>query len=251
MLSEERFEALLNIVNQNGSVTIQELVARLGVSESTVRRDITALAAEKQLIKVHGGALSVKSKRDSTDFEVAQRRIMHTKQKQIIGEYAAKLIEDGDLIYIDAGTTTERLIAAIPEGLKVVFVTNALSHAIILSKKGYDAYVLGGRVKPVTEAVIGSGAVISLGIYNFTKGFFGANGIDGKHGITTPDIGEAAIKTYALTRCKEKYVLADSSKFGTLSTISFAHIDDVTIISETVPPDYDGYDVITAKGGNK
>lgn len=172
---------------------------------------------------------------------------MNVKEKHLIGSYAASLIEKGDLIYIDAGTTTECLVEALPEGLGAVFVTNALAHAIALSKKGYDAYILGGKVKPITEAVVGSGAVLSLGIYNFTKGFFGANGIDIEHGLTTPDIGESAIKTYALSRCKEKYVLADSSKFGHVSTISFGSIDDVTIISDTTPSDYEGFKIIDAK----
>ncbi len=247
MLSEERLELLLNLVNKNGSVTNQELVAKLGVSESTIRRDITALAEEKQLIKVHGGALSIKSRQDFVDYEVSERRVMNVKEKHLIGSYAASLIEKGDLIYIDAGTTTECLVEALPEGLGAVFVTNALAHAIALSKKGYDAYILGGKVKPITEAVVGSGAVLSLGIYNFTKGFFGANGIDIEHGLTTPDIGESAIKTYALSRCKEKYVLADSSKFGHVSTISFGSIDDVTIISDTTPSDYEGFKIIDAK----
>lgn len=247
MLSEERLDILLDLVNKHGSVTNQELVARLGVSESTIRRDITALAEEKRLIKVHGGALSVRSRQDFKDFEVSARRVMNVAEKQQIGKYAAKLIENGDLIYIDAGTTTESLVEAIPEGIEAVFVTNALSHAVALSKKGYNAYILGGKVKPVTEAVVGSGAVLSLGIYNFTKGFFGANGIDIEHGLTTPDIGESAIKTYALSRCKEKYILADSSKFGHVSAISFANIDDVTIISETMLSDYTGFNIIEAK----
>lgn len=238
MLSEERLEEIVRITEMNGSVTNQELVAKLGASESTIRRDITALAAENRLIRVHGGALALKSKYNSKDYEVSARRAMHAVEKKRIGQFAAALVEDGDLVYVDAGTTTEFLVESIPPGINAVFVTNAVSHAVALGKKGYDAYILGGRIKPVTEAVIGSGAVLSLEKYNFSKGFFGANGIDREHGITTPDIGEAAIKEYAVSRCKDRYVLADSSKFGEVSLISFARIDDVAIITEAVPEDY-------------
>lgn len=247
MLSEERLEEILRILDQNGSITNQELVTMLGASESTIRRDLTALSAEKKLIKVHGGAMALKSSYNSQDYEISARRSMNATEKRIIGRFAVSEIEDGDLIYVDAGTTTEAFVDSIPKGLNAVFVTNAVSHAVSLSKKGYDAYILGGRMKPVTEAVIGSGAVLSLSIYNFSKGFFGANGIERECGITTPDVGEAAVKRYAMQRCRQKYILADSTKFGEVSSIAFASADDVTVITEKRPEGYEDLTIIEAK----
>ena len=247
MLTEERFDAILRIVDTNGSVTNQELVNLLGASESTIRRDITALAAEKRLIRVHGGAISLKKNLNSKDFEVDKRRTMYAKEKKIIGEYAASLVEDGDLIYIDAGTTTEFMVKCIPENKKAIFVPNAVSHAVALCKKRYDAYIPGGRIKPVTEAVVGSGALMSLRMYNFNKGFFGANGIEHNSGITTPGISEAAIKEFALSRCQERFILADSSKFDAVSSVCFASLDNVRIITEKIPLEYEEYDIIKVK----
>ncbi len=244
MLSEERLDAIVSLVDKSGSVTVQDLVIQLGASESTIRRDITALANAKRLVRVHGGAMSLKTKYNNTEYEVSKRRTMYAEEKKMIGEYAASLIEDGDLVYIDAGTTTEFLIDNIVMGIDAVFVTNAVSHAITLSKKGYSAYILGGRLKAVTEAIVGSGAVVALGVYNFTKGFFGANGISIENGITTPEISEADLKRAAMRQCKESFVLADSSKFGLISQIAFANISDVTVITDKAPNDYSEYDII-------
>lgn len=245
MLTEERAEIILDLVDRQGSVSVQELVEKLGTSESTIRRDITALADDRKIIKARGGALSLKTKYSNTDYEMSKRRNMNVAEKRAIGKYAASLVKDGDLVYVDAGTTTEFLIESIEEGIDAVFVTNAVSHAIVLSKKGYTAYILGGRLKGVTEAIVGSGAAMALSVYNFTKGFFGTNGITRKSGLSTPDISEAALKTAALGRCKERYVLADSSKFNIISQITFGNLSDVTVITEKVPEDYKDCDIIS------
>ncbi|MDD6483701.1 MAG: DeoR/GlpR family DNA-binding transcription regulator [Clostridiales bacterium] len=246
MLTKERYEEILKIVNSSGSVTNQDLVSVLGVSESTIRRDITLLAKKQQLIRVHGGALSLKHNLNSQDYEVEKRRTISSNQKQRIGSCGASLIEDGDLVYVDAGTTTEFLVKSIPPGLDAVFVTNAVSHAILLGKKGYTAYIPSGRLKAVTEAIVGSGTIMSLRMYNFSKGFFGANGISITNGITTPDADEAAIKEYALSRCRERYILADSDKFDRVSSITFASLEDAVVITEDIPDDYKEYDIIKA-----
>lgn len=244
MLTEERFAAILKLVNKNGSITNQELVKLLGISESTVRRDVSALAADNKLIRVHGGAMALKKNLNSTDFEVKKRRSIHTEQKTAIAEYSAQLIDDNELIYIDAGTSTELLVKSIPDNKKAIFVTNAVAHAAALEKKGCEAYIIGGRLKPVTEAIIGSTAMLMLKTYNFSKGFFGTNGIEHEAGLTTPDAAEANIKRFAMSRCREKYVLCDSSKFDCISSVSFAEISEVTIITEEIPEEYKNYSVI-------
>ena len=246
MLEEERFNKIIEILNKKGSVTNRELITRLGASESTVRRDITFLAANGKLVKVHGGAIAADSEISSKDFEVTTRRMINADKKHKITKYAASFIKDGDLVYIDAGTTTELLVKNLPKGIHASFVTNAVSHAIILEKKGYKAYIPGGRLKPVTEAIIGSEAIRSLRMYNFSKGFFGANGISHDKGITTPDLGEALIKEFAMSQCRKRYVLSDSSKFGHVSSVTFSRMEDVTIITDDIPPEYKKYDLLKA-----
>ena len=94
---------------------------------------------------------------------------------------------------MDAGTTTELMIDYIT-AKNVIFVTNSFAHAKHLSQKGYTTYILGGEFKPVTEAIVGEEAIISLDKYNFTKGFWGANGVTKGNGFTTPDVKEAMVR---------------------------------------------------------
>lgn len=240
MLTEERFEEITRIVNERGSVTNQELMSILKVSESTVRRDITALANENRIVRVHGGAMSVNSGVSMEDSDINARRLEYGEEKKRIAKYAAGLIQNSDLVYIDAGTTTEYMIDYITAA-GATFVTNALSHAVGLAKRGFNAYIIGGQIKSITEAIIDSEAIISLTKYNFTKGFFGTNGVSCDRGLTTPDIREADIKKFAMSRCAEKFVLCDSSKFNKVSKAAFAMAGDVTLITEKIPRNFSGY----------
>lgn len=100
-----------------------------------------------------------------------------------------------------------------------------------LTKKGITVYLVGGMFKGATDAVIGSQAVEDLKKYNFTKGFFGTNGVDKKHGFTTPDPAEAMIKKAAMERCRTCYILADSSKIGQIAPVTFAKFDQAKLIT--------------------
>jgi DeoR family fructose operon transcriptional repressor len=91
------------------------------------------------------------------------------------------------------------------------------------------------KFKHTTEAIVGEEAIVSLEKYNFTKGFFGANGITKKNGFTTPEVKEAMVKRKAMESCKSCYVLADESKFGEISAISFGALEDATIITNKIP----------------
>lgn len=230
MLIEKRFREILEIVNREKSVTVQELMKVLHTSESTIRRDLNTLDSEGRLIKVHGGAMAVQGVFNGVDSEVQVRQEINTEDKTIIAEYASSLIEDNDFVYLDAGTTTEKII----DYLKVknaVFVTDSLVNAKKLARKGYKSYILGGEFKLSTEAVVGSEALESLRKYNFTKGFFGTNGISRKEGLSTPDVKEAAVKKKAMERCGKKYILADKSKFSKISPVTFADFDEALIIT--------------------
>ncbi|SHJ26057.1 transcriptional regulator, DeoR family [Hespellia stercorisuis DSM 15480] len=229
-MTEERFAEILQIVNQKKSVTVQELTRHLGTSESTIRRDLTSLHKANKLIKVHGGATAIDMEYATKDAEVSVRRDLNIEEKSRIGAYAATLIQPDDFIYLDAGTSTDYLIDCIEER-GAVYVTNAISHAQKLLRRGFSVYLLGGELKKTTEAIVGGEALNSLKKYNFTKGFFGTNGIDEEHGLTTPDVNEALVKEQAVKRCRESYILADSTKFGQISPVRFAEFADVLVIT--------------------
>lgn len=231
MLTEERFARIIALVDRKGSATVAEMMREIEASESTIRRDLETLDKTGQLIKVRGGAISKKGSYSTRDDEVVLRQQRNVDAKESIAKYAASLIESHDFVYIDAGTTTEKMLKYI-NNHEAVYVTNAVSHAMKLASIGCTVFILGGEFKYATEAIVGEEAIASLSKYNFTKGFFGSNGITVKNGFTTPEIKEALIKRQAMASCMQCYVLADHSKFGEISSVSFGGVDEATIITD-------------------
>lgn len=236
MLTEERYGKILSIVDEQGSVKVTELMKYLDASESTIRRDLNVLDESGQLVKVHGGAISKGTTFNAKDDDVVFRKALNKDEKNLIARYAASLIGPEDFVYLDAGTTTELMIEYIT-AKSACFVTNAVTHAKRLSQMGIKVYILGGEFKAATEAIVGDEAVASLEKYNFTKGFFGTNGISVEKGFTTPDVKEAMIKRKAMANCKQCYVLGDESKFSKLSCVTFAAFDSATIITSELEQD--------------
>lgn len=234
MLTEQRQRYILEKLETESVVYVTDLVHYLHASESTIRRDLNSLHDKGLLKKVHGGATSISSKEINTKEEVVNiRKNLNLEEKIKIAEKAAQLIEKGDVVYIDAGTTTELMIRYINEK-DALYVTNGVVHARHLVKKDLKTIILGGELKGVTEAIVGMEALKSLRKYNFTKGFFGTNGVDLSRGYTTPDLNEAMVKEEALNRCKECYMLCDSSKFDEISSITFGELKKSIIITTKI-----------------
>lgn len=233
MLTEERHSRIYELVNRRNSVKLSDICDELGISESTARRDLKEMDDRGLLTRVHGGAISNKDNFLSIEANVEERLSISREEKKAIGEYAAALIEDGDFVFIDAGTTTEYMIDVIAVR-DVTFVTNAFAHALRLAKKGFKVLVPEGEVKTTTEAIVGAECVESLKNYNFTKCFIGANGISHKAGITTPDKAEAIVKKTVIENSNQTYILADNTKFDTITAVTFAKQNNVTVITDRV-----------------
>lgn len=235
MLTDERHAEIIRLVNANGAVSVQDLVTYLDISESTVRRDLLTLDQEGMVKRVHGGAKSVDCPTYEANLESLQTKYsFHMLAKRRIAQYAAGLIQPHDFVYIDAGSTTEQMAEFLLDSEATV-VTNSLPTAQKLGRNGVNVYILPGRVKGKTEAIVGSEMRSMLARYHFTKGFFGTNGISVTAGCTTPDDEEAACKQAAVKQCRERFILADGSKFGLSSHITFAKLKDVSIFT-TEPP---------------
>ena len=151
MLTEKRYEVILNLLNEKNSVTVTEIKELLGISESTIRRDLAALDKAGKLIKVFGGAVADDGGFTTAEPSVAQKAEINKDEKTAIARYAASLIERDDFVYLDAGTTTGQMIDFIKEK-SATFVTNAVSHAQRLAAQGYRVYLIGGELKGTTEA---------------------------------------------------------------------------------------------------
>ena len=216
MLSEQRYALILEVLEKKRSITVNELTELLNISESTARRDITALDKAGRLVKVFGGAIALEDSVLSSEPTVAQKTEVQIEEKKRIAKYAASLIEPKDFVYLDAGTTTGYMIEYLEER-SATFVTN---------------------VKSSTEAIIGSEAVMALKNYHFTKGFFGTNGISKVHGFTTPDINEALVKKTAMNQCKRVYVLGDYTKYNVISSVTFSELKGRNILSDQIPEEF-------------
>ena len=234
MLAEERFALILEVLEKKRAATVVELAAALDTSESTIRRDLIILADQGKLNKVHGGATASDASFEAGEPAMSAKELLNVEQKDKIAQYAAAQIQPDDVVFLDAGTTTLRMLEYI-DHTEATFVTNGVLHAQRLVQKGFKAYILGGLLKVGTEAVIGAAAVQSLSGYNFTKAFIGVNGITVAQGYTTPDPEEGLLKATAMRQAYISYVLADSSKFGRLSAVNVAPIDKACIITDHLP----------------
>ena len=130
-------------------------------------------------------------------------------------------------------------------GSKATFVTTGIECARRLAEKGLRVYVPGGLLKPSTQALVGASALDSMSRYNFTKAFVGTNGISVRQGFTTPDTEEASVKSLAIERSYQSFILADSSKFGKVAAVTIASLDKACILTDMLPDKlYSRYTVI-------
>lgn len=231
MLAEVRMEAILAELEKEQAVSVAQLCRVTGASEATIRRDLNELARRGKLNKVHGGAMPVREEFRTEELDMDTKRQLHTPEKIRIAKYAASLITDGDVVYLDAGSTVMHMVDYIP-AVRATFVTNSVECIQRLPRRGLRTYVLGGVLKPGTLAIIGGEAMEGLKKYNFTKAFLGTNGIAVDPGFTTPDPEEAMVKATAAAHARETWVLADSSKFGTITAASVLPLDRARIITD-------------------
>lgn len=236
MLTEKRQEEILHLLDLKGSVTVQELKEHFQASESTIRRDLNVLDKKGVLVKVFGGAVQAENRITTKEEQVSSRQEQNREEKMRIARYAASLIEPNDFVYLDAGTTTGYMIPFLTEK-SAFFVTNAVAHALQLAGNGFRVILIEGELKAATEAIVGNEAYVSLKKYNFTKGFWGTNGISAKTGFTTPDINEAMIKRCALEHTQKPYILCDSRKFHQTNPVSFGEFSSAQIITDALPDD--------------
>lgn len=237
MLADDRLNAIVRMVTEAGSMSVADLAEALDVTASTIRRDLQTLDRVHRLAKVHGGAKSLERAHIARDLTIPERSELHVDDKRAIVRAAACLIEPGSFVYIDSGSTTLQLVSCVPADADVAYVTNSVGHARRLMERGCRVMVTGGELKPETEALVGPDATAMLARYRFACGFWGANGISKKHGMTSPDPLEAEVKRVAMGQASRRYVLADASKFGMEAAVSFATLDDAEIITAGDVPD--------------
>jgi DeoR family fructose operon transcriptional repressor len=229
LIPAQRFEQIRNRLETTKVVTNTELCKLLGISEATVRRDLEWLEKQGVLERTHGGAIL--SQPLKTEPEYAARALAHPDEKRSIGATAAALIEDGDTIFVNSGTTATQVISNIPSRAKVTVVTNNLSAALQVHEVGFELIILGGTFYPRSNAVVGHFASENLRRLNANKTFIGADGISLKFGYTVPSNPEAELVRLMIERTHGAViVVADHSKWGVVSNFEVAKIDEVQML---------------------
>lgn len=232
MLTEERHQKILEWLERDGLVKSHDLVNWLDASESTVRRDLQELEDLGLLERVHGGAK--RPQHLEQELGMIEKSSKNVQQKQLIAQFAVETIHEGDVIYLDAGTTTSEMVPFLKQRT-VTVVTNSVGLAAHLVEAQIATIVLGGRIKLTTDAIIGSQAIEQLKQYRFNKVFMGMNGVDPISGYSTPDPEEAILKRTAIQQSEEAYVLVDHSKFNQTSFVSVAPLSAASILTDTCP----------------
>lgn len=212
LLKQERHALLIEELRREGKILAGELSARLNVSEDTIRRDLRELARDRKLLRVHGGALP----RPPGAAAFQARRSQASAAKAAIGQAAAKLIQDGQLVFMDGGTTTLHTAQHLPQDLSATIVTNSPPLAIALAgHERVQVVLLGGRFSK--EAQITMGAVTLTQVQSFRADLclLGICSLHPEIGLSVPDLEEAEIKRTMIARSAEVAGLVSAEKLGT------------------------------------
>ncbi|NEA50639.1 DeoR/GlpR family DNA-binding transcription regulator [Streptomyces sp. SID10815] len=229
MYAAERQQEILRLARDGGRVDVVSLAEEFQVTAETIRRDLKTLDRAGLLRRVHGGAIPA----GRLDFEpdLTERESTAADEKDRIARAAlAELPADGTLI-LDAGTTVARLAAALPLESELTVVTHSLPIAARLADHpGLQLHLVGGRVRHRTRAAVDAWALRAYGEIRADVLFVAANGFSAEHGLTTPDLAEAAVKRAAIAAARRVVLLADSAKHGQEHFARFGDLGDVDLL---------------------
>lgn len=230
MYAEERQQAIAGLVSGIGRLSVSEIAGRFAVTTETVRRDLTALERAGLVRRVHGGAVPTNAL-TLLELAVTDRDRHNAVEKDRIAEAALDLLPGRGAIALDAGTTTARLAALLPTDRPLEVVTNAVPIAARLAGQPVlSLRMLPGRVRRTTQAAVGEDTVEALGRLRTDVAFLGANGVAARHGCSTPDHSEAAVKRAIVAGSRRVVVLADADKLGQEHLVRFAEINEVDVL---------------------
>lgn len=231
MYAEERQQAIAGVVSREGRASVTGLAAELDVTTETVRRDLSALERLGLVRRVHGGAVPATSV-TVLEAGLSERDVEQVEMKERIAVEAIKhLPNSGATLLLDAGTTTARLAARLPDDRTWTVITHSVPIAALLaSRLCVDLHLLPGRVRTPTHAAVGTQTVEALHNLRADVLFLGTNGISADHGLSTPDPDEAATKRALVSSALHVVVLADSTKIGQERMVQFATLEEIDVL---------------------
>lgn len=228
LYAAERHQTIVELGKKHGRVDVRDLSGELGVSQETVRKDLSALQSLGLMRRVHGGAVPVE--RLSFEKQISSRTEW-AEEKDRIAIAALDHVPDSGTIFIESGSTTSRLGTVLPADRDLTVYTNSLPLALALApRENITVITLGGRVRAVTLGEVDNFAQRSLREIFVDVAFLGSNGVSLEHGLTTPDAAEAEIKRLILKAAKKRVLLADHSKVGVTSVWRYGELSDIDVL---------------------
>lgn len=233
MLASQRKQYILATLQREGQIVAKTLAQALELSEDTIRRDLRELAQEGLLQRVHGGALPA----SPAIVNFPQRQQIATAVKEAIGRAAAQLIQPGQVVIIDGGTTAVQLARHLPADLQATVVTHSPTIAVELAThQTVDVILIGGRLFKHSVVAVGAVAIEALSHIHADSFFMGVTGVHPQAGLTTGDLEEAYMKRACSERAAETFVLASTEKLGVASAYVIAPVARASglIVEQTV-----------------
>jgi DeoR family transcriptional regulator of aga operon len=222
---------ILETLKSNGQVNVKELSEELGVTGVTIRNDLAQLEKKNILIRARGGAIKIDQNYLDEDFPLSDKQKRNLAEKKEIGKKAAELIENGNTIIIDSGSTTYQLAKNLFNFEELTVITNALNVATLLAEhKNINVIVPGGILRKNSVSLIGILAEKGFKDYYCDKVFLGVDGFDLDFGISTPSPEEAHLNQIMIEISKEVIVLTDSSKFERRGFAFIAPVNKITTV---------------------
>jgi DeoR family deoxyribose operon repressor len=237
----DRLGAIVEILQVQNAATLAELAERLSVSEMTIRRDLNLLAQDNIVKVLHSGAVLNPGIVGSSRYSLTEAGARRREQKMAIGAKAATLLEEGDIIIIDGGSTTEYLAKSIPNTLRLSVLCWALNILVEVQRRESCSLVFaGGRLHENSLVFESPEGVELINRYRANKTFLSASGISEKLGVTCTNAYEIEVKRASIRSSLDRILVADSSKFGTIQPAYFADLSEITTVvtDSGIPTEY-------------
>ena len=235
-MRDNRRKEMAAYITRRGSVSMQELCDAFPVSMNTIRADVAFLEQTGTVVKVYGGVRSVQQQEIPL---FAQRANLHTNAKKAIARQAASLVNDGDTLFVDAGTTTMHLLDMLPQEIHATIVTGNL-HIIAqaAARPNLELIVLPGALNRRTNSVGDVSTLEFLGRYHFGKALMATTGLSADGKLNVSSYLDYEIKNLAVQQSERRILLCDSAKFGATGLMSYASLADIHhLITDAGCPD--------------
>lgn len=213
MLNEERRRAVLEIINRDGRVLVRDLARRFETSQVTIRKDLEVLHNQGAVYRTHGGALPVQVGA-LLDPSLREKEKLHRKEKMHIGAAAARLVQEGQSVVLDSGTTTTMIARELRGFRNLTVITNAVNIAAELAGTAVQVILTGGILRENSFSLVGPLTEDTLRRLSADMLFLGVDGFDLHFGLTTPNLLEAKVNRVMIEIARRTIVVCDSSKFG-------------------------------------